>query len=76
MHYNTLGATLAPVESWQEIDLLSLYQVFEQLTDRWHPRGKRYRLALVLSLLITMTSWIRPGSSNIMCADWNSSVLP
>jgi hypothetical protein len=52
MHYNTLSAALAPVQHWQEIDALSLYHVLEQLTDERHPRGKRYRLALILSLLI------------------------
>ena len=52
MHDNTLSAALAPVQHWQEIDALSLYHVLEQLTDERHPRGKRYRLALMLSLLI------------------------
>jgi hypothetical protein len=52
MHYNTLNAALAPVEYWQESDAVSLYHVFEQLPDGRHPRGKRYSLALVLSLLI------------------------
>ena len=52
MHYNTLSAALAAVEPEQEIDALSLYRVFEQITDERHPRGKRYSLALVLSLVI------------------------
>ena len=52
MHCNTLSAALAPVQHGQEIDALSLYHVLEQLTDERHPRGKRYRLALILSLLI------------------------
>jgi hypothetical protein len=52
MHYNTLNAALAAVECAEEIDPLSLYHVFEQLTEGRHPRGKRYSLALVLSLLI------------------------
>ncbi len=52
MHYNTVSAVLASVTGAEEIDPLSLYHVFEQLTDGRHPRGKRYSLALVLSLLI------------------------
>lgn len=81
MHYNTLNAALAPVQHWQEIDALSLYHVLEQLTDERHPRGKRYRLALILSLLIlgklagmtTLTAiaeWVR------WRADWLRQVLP
>ena len=52
MHSNTVSAALAPVQHWQEMDALSLYQVFEQITDERHPRGKRSSLALILSLLI------------------------
>lgn len=81
MHYNTLSAALAPVEYGQEIDPLSLYHVFEQLTDERRPRGKRYNLALILSLLIigklagmtTLTAiaeWVR------WRADWLRQVLP
>src|SRR5215471_12790928 len=81
MHYNTLSAGLAPVQDWQEIDALSLYHVFEQITDQRHLRGKRYNLALVLSLLIlgklagmtTLTGiaeWVR------WRADWLRQVLP
>jgi predicted transposase YbfD/YdcC len=81
MHYNTVSAGLAPVEHWQESDALSLYHVFEQISDERHPRGKRYSLALVLSLLIlgklagmtTLTAiaeWVR------WRADWLRQVLP
>lgn len=81
MHYNTLSAALAAVEPEQEIDALSLYRVFEQITDERHPRGKRYSLALVLSLVIlgklagmtTLTAiaeWVR------WRADWLRQVLP
>lgn len=81
MHYNTLNAALAAVECTEEIDPLSLYHVFEQLTEGRHPRGKRYSLALVLSLLIvgklagmtTLTAiaeWVR------WRADWLRQVLP
>ena len=81
MHNTTLSAALAPVQHWQEIDALSLYHVMEQITDERHPRGKRYRLALILSLLIvgklagmtTLTAiaeWVR------WRADWLRQVLP
>ena len=81
MHYNMFSATLAPAECWQEIDALSLYHVFEQLTDERRPRGKRYSLALILSLLTvgklagmtTLTAvaeWVR------WRADWLRQVLP
>ncbi len=81
MHYNTLNAALAPVEYWQESDAVSLYHVFEQLPDGRHPRGKRYSLALVLSLLIVgklagmttlaaLAEWVR------LRADWLCQVLP
>jgi len=81
MHYNTLSAVLAPGECWQEVDALSLYHAFEQVPDSRRPRGKRYRLALVLSLLIlgklagmtTLTAiaeWVR------LRADWLHQALP
>ena len=81
MHYNTGSAVLAPVDCGQEIDVLSLYHAFEQLPDRRHLRGKRYSLALVLSLLVigklagmtTLTAiaeWVR------WRADWLRQVLP
>lgn len=81
MHYNTFSAALAPVQHWQEIDALALYHVFEQITDERHPRGKRYSLALILSLVIlgklagmtTLTAiaeWVR------WRAAWLHQVLP
>lgn len=81
MHYNTGSAALASVEGWQESDVLSLYHVFEHLSDGRHPRGKRYSLPLVLSLVIlgklagmtTLTAiaeWVR------WRADWLREALP
>jgi len=60
---------------------LARSHVFEQLTEGRHPRGKRYSLALVLSLLLvgklagmtTLTAiaeWVR------WRADWLRQVLP
>ena len=81
MHDNTLSAGLAPVQDWQEIDALSLYHVFEQITDERHLRGKRYSLALVLSLLILgklagMTTLIAIAEWVRWRADWLRQVLP
>src|SRR5690349_19995065 len=81
MHYNTFSAALAPVESGQEIDAMSLYHVFEHLTDQRNPRGKPYSLALILSLptvgklagmttLTAIAEWVR------WRADWLRQVLP
>src|SRR5215831_9825958 len=81
MHSHTLNAALAAVECTEEMDPVSLYHVFEPLTEGRHPRGKRYSLALVLSLLIvgklagmtTLTAiaeWVR------WRADWLRQVLP
>jgi predicted transposase YbfD/YdcC len=81
MHSNTFSAALVSVESEQEIDALSLYHIFEQLPDERRSRGKRYNLALILSLLTmgklagmtTLTAiaeWVR------WRADWLHQVLP
>jgi predicted transposase YbfD/YdcC len=81
MHSNILDEVLASVENYQEVDDLSLYHVLEQITDRRWPRGKRYCLALVLSLLVlgklagmttlaAIAEWVR------WRADWLRQVLP
>jgi hypothetical protein len=65
----------------QEIDALSVYHAFEQLTDGRHKRGVRYSVALVLTLIVlgkvtgmtTLTAiaeWVR------WRADWLRQVLP
>jgi hypothetical protein len=36
----------------EEVDILSVYEAFEQVQDRRKDRGKRYPLALVLTLLL------------------------
>lgn len=81
MPYNTLSAALVPVEHWQEIDAWSLYHTFEQITDGRRPRGKRYSLALVLSLLILgklagMTTLTAIAEGVRLRADWLRQVLP
>jgi len=52
MHDNTLEYLPEPIAPEVEIDPLSLYSALEQVHDRRKPRGKRYQLALVLSLLL------------------------
>jgi predicted transposase YbfD/YdcC len=73
--------TVLAAEHKQELDALSLYHVLEQITDRRRPRGKRYRLALVLSLLILgklagMTTISAIAEWVGFRADWLYQVLP
>ncbi len=81
MHYNTLAYLLEPAASEGEIDTLSLYHALEQVPDGRQSRGKRYSLALVLSLLVlgklagmrslaAIAEWAR------WRADWLDMVLP
>ena len=81
MYSNMFSSLLASNTLNQEIHPLSLYHVLEQITDRRQPRGKRYSLALLLSLVVLgkvagMTSlagiaeWVR------LRADWLKPLLP
>src|SRR5215831_16975026 len=81
MHYNTWKYLLEPAALEVEIDPLSLYHALEQVPDGRKPRGKRYGLALVLSLLVlgklagmrslaAIAEWVR------WRADWLDLVLP
>jgi hypothetical protein len=81
MHYNTLSEFLAPPRWAEEIDELSLYCAFEQITDGRHARGLRYSVALVLTLIVlgkvtgmrsltAIAEWVR------WRADWLRQVLP
>jgi len=65
----------------QEVDALSVYQACEQIQDGRHKRGVRYRVALILTLIILaklagMTSlagiaqWVR------LRGEWLREVLP
>jgi hypothetical protein len=70
--------TRAPGE---EIDVLSLYRVFEQMSDHRHKRGVRYPLALILSLVILgklagMTSLAGIAEWVCLRADWLKTLLP
>jgi hypothetical protein len=81
MHSNTLSEPLAQAEWAKEIDALSVYHAFEQVTDGRHKRGVRYSVALVLTLIIlgkvtgmtrlsAIAEWVR------WRADWLRQVLP
>lgn len=81
MYSSTWNTTLAQVENDQELDPLSLYAAFEHVTDGRHQRGKRYQVALVLSLLVlgklagmttvaAIADWVR------WRGDWLSQVVP
>jgi predicted transposase YbfD/YdcC len=78
MHSTILNEACAGAE---EIDALSVYHAFEQVTDGRHKRGVRYNVALVLTLIVlgkitgmtTLTAiaeWVR------WRADWLRQVLP
>jgi hypothetical protein len=65
----------------QEIDALSVYRAFEQVEDERHERGMRYRVALILTLLLRgklagMTSLLGIAQWVRLRAGWLSQVLP
>ena len=54
MNYSTLQQAMEQV-GWsqeQEVDAFSVYQACEQIQDGRHKRGVRYRVALILTLII------------------------
>jgi predicted transposase YbfD/YdcC len=77
----TLSNHLQALEPIKEVEALSLYRAFEQMSDHRQKRGVRYPLAIVLSLLVIgklagmtsfagITDWVR------LRADWLSVALP
>jgi predicted transposase YbfD/YdcC len=81
MDYNTLSETVAQPQETLEMDALSVYHAFEQLSDGRHKRGVRYSVALVLTLIVlgkltgmttlaAIAEWVR------WRADWLRQVLP
>lgn len=81
MDSTTTYDQLQALEDWEEIDALSLYRAFEQVSDHRQKRGVRYPLALILSLVVLgklagmtslagITEWVR------WRADWLKAVLP
>ena len=77
----TFGTHLQVLEPIEEVEALSLYRAFEQMSDHRQRRGVRYPLAIVLSLLVLgklagmtsfagITEWVR------WRANWLKEVLP
>jgi predicted transposase YbfD/YdcC len=52
MNYNTICLGVAAPKDGCVFDVGSLYAAFERLVDRRHARGKRYRLAFVLVMVM------------------------
>ena len=52
MDYSTIAETLEQVRSSSQTDALTFYEVFEQVKDGRKKRGVRYRLALILTLIV------------------------
>jgi hypothetical protein len=81
MDYTTLQEAMEQIAQEQQIDALSVYRAFEQIEDGRHQRGVRYRVALILPLIVLgklagMTSlagiaeWVR------LRAEWLAVLLP
>lgn len=68
MDYSTLTSQIEPSQSWEPIDPHSLYGTFEQLPDGRKKRGRRYPLALLLTLIVLAKL---AGETNISgVVDW------
>jgi len=52
MDYSTIAETLAQVRPSSQADALTLYKALEQVRDGRKKRGVRYRLALILTLIV------------------------
>jgi len=52
LDYNTIAARIEQSHVSGETDALTLYEVFEQVKDGRKKRGVRYRLALILTLIV------------------------
>ncbi len=52
MDYTTLAETVEQKQTVQQTDAFSLYEAFEQVSDGRKKRGRRYRLALILTLIV------------------------
>lgn len=81
MNYTTFEEAMKQAGLPVEMDALSVYQAFEQVTDGRHKRGVRYRVALILTLIVlaklagmttprAIAEWVR------LRAGWLRKVLP
>ena len=81
MDCTTPNPHLHALQDIAEVDALSLYRAFEQVTDHRQKRGVRYRLAMILSLVVLgklagMTSFAGIAEWVRLRADWLKEVLP
>ena len=75
MNYTTLEEAMEQAGLPVEVDVLSVYQAFEQVQDGRHKRGVRYSSALILTLIMLaklagIAEWVR------LRAGWLNQVLP
>lgn len=70
MDYTTLPLEIGPASSLESVPVISLYEALQGIADSRREQGKRYKLALILCLLILAklagqqtlsgaTEWIR-----------------
>jgi predicted transposase YbfD/YdcC len=52
MDYSTIATTIEQIQPSDKTDALTLYEAFEQVSDGRKKRGVRYRLALILTLIV------------------------
>lgn len=81
MDCTTLIPHFQALQDIAEVDALSLYRVLEQVPDHRQKRGVRYRLAVILSLVVLgklagMTSFAGIAEWVHLRADWLKEVLP
>lgn len=68
MDYSTFGETIEASQPAAAVDGATLYAAFARLHDGRHARGKRYPLALLLSLLVVAKL---AGETKVSgCAEW------
>src|SRR5437773_5154473 len=81
MNSITLAEAMEQVGWDAQIDALSIYRAFEQIEDGRHKRAVRYRVALILTVIVrgklagmttpaAIAEWVR------LRAGWLSQVLP
>src|SRR5512142_267730 len=81
MNYTTLQEAMELADLAVEVETMSVYRAFEQVTDGREKRGIRYSVALILTLIVlaklagmttplAIAEWVR------LRAGWLSKVLP
>jgi len=81
MNYTTLQEAVEQADLPVEMEMLSVYRAFEQVSDGRDKRGIRYSVALILTLIVlaklaemttplAIAEWVR------LRAGWLSKVLP